>query len=907
MSSTTHPIQQEHFKDRAIFDPEAFDGVLATSTTPLADFRTALKTGDDNLRRLFSLGTPAHVLVPARSRFIDQLLVRVWKRFFGIQPDGLALVAVGGYGRGELHPGSDIDLLILLGVEQIDDFRKPLEAFLAFLWDVGLEVGQSVRTLDDCAREGAADITIATNLMEARLIAGPLALFQRMRELTGPDHIWPNRAFFEAKFQEQQNRHHKYYDTAYNLEPNIKEGPGGLRDLQMIGWVAKRYFGASTLHDLVERDFLNETEYSALIDCQNFLWKVRFALHDLTGRREDRLLFDYQCQLAKHFGYYDQGHDLAVEQFMQRYYRTIMELSRLNEMLLQLFEEAILLADDPGEPIPLNRRFQVRKGFIEVTRANVFLRYPSALLEIFLLLQQHPEIKGVRASTTRLIRDQRRLIDDKFRTDVRAKSLFMEILRQPSGLTHQLRRMNDYGVLAAYLPEFGRIVGRMQYDLFHTYTVDQHILFVVGNVRRFFLSEYAHEFPYCSVLIQQIPKPELLYIAAIYHDIAKGRGGNHSELGALDAEHFCRCHGLGEFDTRLVTWLVRNHLIMSLTSQKKDIHDPIVVNDFAHQIGDQMHLDYLFLLTVADVRATNPRLWNSWRESLLRELYAATRRALRRGLGNPIDKDERIKETQAQARLRLQTNGIDENRIKTVWREFSDDYFLRHSAYEIVWHTRAILKKSDDGHPLVVARQDAGRGGTELFIYTRDQDQIFATTTSTLDQLGLTVLDARIITSRSGHTLDSYTIVENSGKVIQDRTRIKEIVTELVNQLSRPAAPPKPPSRRKPRVLEHFHTPTQVTFTNDGANGRTVLELVTSDRPGLLGQIGQAFRECGIRLQNAKIATIGARAEDIFFITDQQNRPLREAHRYLVLRQSLIEHLDGRQKEPALDDGNSTA
>jgi len=879
--------------DQPIFDDTAFEHRLATLDNPLKVFREALKHGDETLKAWFYQGVPAWKLVPARARLIDRLLQRAWTRFFEPNAPDLALVAVGGYGRGELHPGSDVDIMILVdSPKRIDRHREALEGLLAFLWDIGLEVGQSVRTLADCVREGAANITVATNLMEARLLIGPTALFDQMRELTGPNHIWSNQAFFAAKREEQKRRYHKYHQTAYNLEPNVKEGPGGLRDLQMIGWVAKRHFGAATLHDLVDHGFLTEQEYKDLSDCQNFLWQVRFALHALTGRREDRLLFDYQRQLAHQFGYHDQGHNLAVEQFMQRYYRTVMELSRLNEMLLQLFEEAILLADDPGEPVPINRRFQARKGFLEVTRANVFLRYPFALLEIFLVLQQHPELKGVRAATIRLIRDHRRLIDDKFRNDVRAQSLFMEILRQPQGLTHQLRRMNQYGVLAAYLPEFGRIVGRMQYDLFHAYTVDQHTLFIVRNLRRFYVPEFAHEFPLCSTIIHKIPKPELLYIAGIYHDIGKGRGGDHSELGALDAEDFCRRHGLGQFDTDLVTWLVRNHLIMSLTAQKKDINDPEVINDFARRVGDHIHLNYLYLLTVADIRATNPNLWNSWRDALLRELYELTRRALHRGLGNPFDKEERIHEAQSQARARLLRQGLTDERIKMAWRSFSDDYFLRHSPDEIAWHTRTVLKKANDGRALVMARQDATRGGTEIFIYTRDQDNLFALITSVLDQLGLTVLDARIITSPCGYTLDSYTVLEASGEPIRNRGRIKEIVTSLRRQLNCPDARPLDPSRRPSRILRYFHTPTQVTFIDDEANGRTILEITTSDRPGLLCRIGRAFMACGIHLQNAKVATIGARAEDIFFITGPDNGPLRDAQQYVALREALVRHLD---------------
>ncbi len=880
----------------ALFDAAAFEGDLATAANPLASFRKLLKQSDARLREWFQAGIPAHELVPARARLMDELLQRAWLRYFEVDTSDLALVAVGGYGRGELHPGSDVDITILLDNEALETCRSGLENFLTFLWDIGLEVGHSVRTVEDCAREGAADITVATSLMEARLLTGSPDLFERMRVVTGPDRIWPDSAFFETKQQERCQRCHKYNETAFNLEPNIKDSPGGLRDLQMIGWVTKRHFGANTLQELVSHGFLSPSEYDELIECRNFLWQVRFALHALTGRREDTLLFEHQRRIAYQFGYEDREHNLGVEQFMQRYYRTVNALSRLNEMLLQLFGEAILLADDPDEPQPINRRFQVRRGYLEVVRPNIFLRYPFALLEIFLVLQQHPEIKGIRATTIRLIRDHRPLIDDKFRNDMRPRSLFMEILRQPYGVTQQLRLMNAFGVLPAYLPEFGHIVGRMQYDLFHAYTVDQHILFVVRNLRRFFLPQFAQELPHCSAIMERLPKPELLYIAGLYHDIAKGRGGDHSELGAQDVERFCRQHGLSSFDTRLVAWLVRHHLTLSLTAQKKDIHDPVVINEFARRMGDQLHLDYLYLLTVADIRATNPKLWNTWRASLLWQLYEATRRALRRGLDNPIDKEERIREVQAQTRQRLQVTKIDEQRINRVWEGFGDDYFLRHSADEITWHTRAILKKGHGAQPLVMARDDPVRGGTEIFIYTRDQDNLFALMTSILDQLGLTILDARIMTGHSGYTLDSFTVLENSGALIQDRLRIKEIVTTLLHHLNQPDAVPLLPSRHISRIQKAFQMPTWVSFREDTTNGRTVVELVSWDRPGLLCRVGQAFMECGVQLHNAKIATIGARVEDVFFVTDRENRPLNDPGKYATLRAALVEQLDSAEE-----------
>lgn len=890
------PVLPAPITSEPTFDVAAFERETAVATTPLALFRSLLQNSDALLVERFRQGVPAHELVAARARLMDELLQRVWLRFFEANAPDLALVAVGGYGRGELHPGSDVDIMILLDEQALENRRSGLEDFLTFLWDIGLEVGHSVRTVEDCAREGAADITIATSLMEARLLTGSPALFERMRVVTGPDRIWPDAAFFEFKRQERCQRCQKYNETAFNLEPNVKDGPGGLRDLQMIGWVAKRHFGAGTLRELIDHGFLSPREYEELIECRNFLWQVRFALHGLTGRREDNLLFDHQRRIAQMFGYRDQDHNLAVEQFMQRYYRTVNALSQLNEMLLQLFEEAILLADDSSEPHPINRRFQARRGYLEVTRPNVFLRYPFALLEIFLILQQHPEIKGIRATTIRLIREHQLLIDEKFRKDMRPRSLFMEILRQPHGVTLQLRLMNAYGVLPAYLPEFGQIVGRMQYDLFHAYTVDQHILFVVRNLRRFYLPQFAEELPHCNAIMDRLPKPELLYIAGLYHDIAKGRGGDHSELGAEDVERFCRRHGLSSFDTRLVAWLVRHHLALSLTAQKKDIHDPEVIHAFARRMGDQLHLDYLYLLTVADIRGTNPKLWNTWRASLLWQLYNATRQALRRGLDNPIDKEERIREVQALARRRLQATRIEEERINRVWESFGDDYFLRHGADEIAWHTRAILKKGHNDRPLVMARDDPGRGGTEIFIYTRDQDNLFALITSILDQLGLNILDARIITGHGGYTLDSFTVLEDSGAPIRERARIKEITTSLLHALNRPDATPPLPSRHISRIQRAFQMPTLVSFREDTANDRTVVELVSWDRPGLLCRVGKAFVECGVQLHNAKIATIGARVEDVFFVTDRENRPLNDPRKYATLREALVEQLDSGEE-----------
>ncbi len=871
-------------------DTRKLDSQLADGEAPIPLFRSVLKQTREALDKQFTEGAPVEQLVHARARAVDQVLQRIWPLCFTRHTEDIALVAVGGYGRGELHPCSDIDILVLLKQSNTSDLQDEIEKFLTTLWDVGLEIGHSIRSLNDCVSAAIEDITIATNLMESRLIAGSAELLHDLQQQTGSQAIWPSRAFFAAKWEEQIQRHHKYHDTAYNLEPNIKTGPGGLRDIQMIGWISKRHFGAATLHDLVTHNFLSEREYRALMDGQSFLWQIRFGLHSLTGRGEERLLFDHQRTLAIRLGYQDSEHELAVEQLMKRYYRTVMELSRLNEMLLQLFQEQILHADEPGEPIPINAHFQARKGFLEVTDPAVFRRHPSALLELFLTMEQHPELNGVRAETIRLVRDHRHLIDEKFRASRQNRELFLQILRQPRGVTHELRRMNRYGILAAYLPEFGRIVGQMQHDLFHVYTVDEHTLVTLRNLRRFTVPQYAHEFPLCNRIISHLPHPEILYIAALFHDIGKGRGGNHSELGAVDAEKFCTDHALGPYNTSLVTWLVKNHLVMSMTAQRKDISDPDVIHDFAAGVGDIDRLNHLYLLTVADIRATSANAWNSWKNALLVELYNGTKHILRRGIANRPLQQERIEVIKAQASQQLRRHTLPKPDFETLWDSFDDDYFLRYSADELVWHTCAILGCNEAELPLVLMRQTTRRGGTGIFIYTRVEENLFAHTASLLEQNGLTIVDARIITSRNGYTLNTLTVLEQDGEPISSSQRVHEIMASLHQGLKQPGTGQV--TRRVPRQLKCFPIPTTVSFTTDKTNRHTIMEVVTADRPGLLARLGFALREHGAAIQNAKIATIGERAEDIFFITDDINRPIDNPELLNRLAETIKRYLD---------------
>jgi len=875
--------------DPALFDHEVFTRALAaTPASELQVFKQTFKLGNQHLIDLFEQGESIDVLVHERAWFIDQLLLRAWD--LKIRMQELSLIAVGGYGRGELHPGSDIDLMILLPKRINPEMKARIEDFLRFLWDIGLEVGHSVRTVKDCIREASTDITVATNMMESRLLTGREDLYTEMKEATGPKKIWPTRKFFESKWNEQINRHQRYNDTDHNLEPNIKEGPGGLRDIQMIGWVAKRHFNARTLEELIEHGFLTREEFQILDEGNAFLSRIRFALHIISGRREDRLLFDYQRKVAEKFGYVSENNS-AIEKFMKQFYHTTSELARLNEMLLQHFQEAIIYANRKEKITSLNKRFQIRNNFIEARNKNIFRNYPFAMLELFLLKQQNPKIIGVRASTIRLIRESLHLIDDDFRKDIRNRSLFMEIIRQPRLIGHELRRMHRYGVLSAYMPEFAAIEGLMQFDLFHVYTVDEHILFVVQNLRYFTMEEHRERFPFAHTLMQTIPKQELLYLAGIFHDIAKGRGGDHSHQGKQDALTFCRNHQISEFDSRLVAWLVEHHLLLSKTTQREDISDPGVINRFAARVGDEMHLNYLYLLTVADINGTNPKLWNSWKAALMIDLYKNTQLALRRGLGNPIDKEERINEIRAQATLILKDNIKAETGIARIWSQLGDDYFIHHSPDEVAWHTRAISKASEKDLPLILIREMTDRGGTEIFIYMHDHDNIFSRATRTLDLLDLKIMDARIITSANGFTLDTFIVLEEDGENVKGKERKKDIQTMLHNNLVDFDKPIKTISRIKSRKLKNFPIPTHVNFSQDEKNGRTVMEVTATDRSGFLSAIGSALEQCGTRLQSAKIATYGERIEDIFFITDQNNRMITDEGQFAILRNAITEAL----------------
>ncbi len=866
------------------------DGVI--SPGPVA---TGLRVTREDIYRDFDRGVDIETLVHAQAELIDRVLQFSFTHFFDpAQRDRCGLVAVGGYGRSELLPGSDIDLMILLPKKADSKLQQSISAFLTFLWDIGLEVGHSVRTVKDCVAQGRSDVTVMTNMIESRLIQGSAELYARFQQAISPRKIWTSRQFFEAKLEEQKGRHQRFNDTAYNLEPNIKEGPGGLRDIQIIGWVAKRHFGAGSFHELVEHGFLTEAEYELLSAGQRHLWRVRFALHRLAGRREDRLLFDYQNRIATEFGFEAGEHNLAIEQFMQQYYRTIMELERLNEMLLQIFREEILLDGRKKKVTPLNERFNLRNDFIEVAHDEVFKQYPPALVELFLLISVNEHCAGVTASTIRLVREHLYLVDDAYRSNDEVNHLFMQLMSAPNGMTHQMRRMNSYGFLAAYIPAFARITGRMQYDLFHAYTVDQHTIFVIRNLRRFALKKHEDEFPFCNLVYSKLENPCLLYLAALFHDIAKGRGGDHSVLGAEEATAFCVQHKLNRKETRIVSQLVRDHLLMSVTAQRKDISDPDVVRDFARQVGSMNMLNYLYLLTVADIRSTNPKLWNNWKDALLRQLYRATKTVIRRGIDHAPDIDEIIQENRDAALEEMQELPFSKAQIDSVLDRVPGDYFLRHHPLEIRWHVDEILSHPEE--PILVSvRQATYTKNTKLFVYGDEVAHAFSQVTGTLGALGLSILNAEIITTRDNQIMDTFIIQDRNNQAVTDPGLIEQIKARLLVALQSDSIFQGESSLRIPRQLKVFDHPTEVQFEQDYLNSRTVMEISALDMPGLLSVIANVIAEMNINITHAKISTLGEKIDDIFYLTGEDGRGITDPSRLEQLRKRLIEALEARR------------
>ncbi|QIR14952.1 bifunctional uridylyltransferase/uridylyl-removing protein GlnD [Shewanella aestuarii] len=813
---------------------------------------------------------PIADIVKQRSSFIDNLLNTTWNNC-QLDQTAMTLIAVGGYGRGELLPHSDVDLLFLIESDLVCEQTKTrLGDFITYLWDAGLEIGHSVRTVEQTIEQGKADITIATNLIEARFLIGNATLFNQLYQRIRQDDFWPSAEFYKGKKEEQNQRHSKA--SAFDLEPNIKSCPGGLRDIQTIAWVAMRHFDAANLSELVEHDFLEASELEELIECQDFLWEIRFALHITANRNENRLLFDLQRQVASLLGYED-ATQLAVEQMMKRYYRTVRRIMELNQMLLQLFKRATLGHIKALEVRPINSQYQRRGRYIEVLDDTLFAENNEEILRLFLHVAKNSNIEAVYAPTLRLLRNARRSLKAPLQDNPACRKVFMEILKHPRGIS-AFSLMHRHGILSSYLPAWRNIEGQMQFDLFHAYTVDEHTHRLLLNIERFSQAEQKDEFPLGAVLINQLPKKGLLVLGAIFHDIAKGRGGDHSKLGANDALEFCKLHGLNDHDGRLVAWLVENHLVMSVTAQRRDISDPAVVADFADKVHDAVHLSYLYCLTVADICATNEKTWNNWKGSLLRDLYFSTQRVLARGKEKPIDEQARVDETQAKAKKELLRRGIKEKDMHALWARFKPEYFIRHQPNQVAWHSEAIIKHNHND-PLVLISKHTTRGGTELFVYSKDRPKLFATVMTVLDNKNINVHDANIMTSIDNYALDTFVILEQDGEPIVQLSRIQSIRKALEKALA--SENPKLPKFRKlARIMKPFNVPTHVSFLPSIRQDTSMMELIALDSPGLLAKVGDILYRCDIVLLAAKITTIGERAEDFFILQTHDGHALND-------------------------------
>jgi len=826
-------------------------------------------------------------LVKARASFIDQILTQLWRHYqLDLDPQ-LALIAVGGYGRGELHPYSDIDLLILTSSRLSKQQQDKIGQFITVLWDLRLEVGHSVRTIKETISIGREDITVATNLLEMRFLTGNQPLFDELTVDVSKDNFWPSKDFFQAKRQEQQSRHAQYHGTAYNLEPNLKANPGGLRDIQTIGWVAKKHFRTRTMRELVAHQYLTEDEYQELMEGESYLWQMRFALHIVAGRNENRILFDYQPAVAEFLGFGDDGKP-SVERMMKRFFRTVQRVSELNEMLLQHFDGSILKSHSKFKILPLDDVFESQGHLIYATDKAVFARREN-ILRLFWHIAEQPHIQGIHSDTLRLLRQVRRRLMGDLQDYQGCRDLFLAIIRHPHGMDRAITLMHRHGILAAYLPAWRNIVGQMQFDLFHAYTVDEHTHRLLKNLHRYSEAEFANEFPLCTDIVKRLEKPELLYLAGIFHDIAKGRGGDHSELGALDAREFGKMHKLSEFDTKLIVWLVEQHLLMSVTAQRRDIHDPAVIAEFAEKVRDETRLNYLYCLTLADIRATNDNLWNDWKGSLLRELYLGTQKAFRRGLEKPMDLRDQIREHQTEALRLLQDLGIPESSIQPLWSKFKADYFARYNPRLIAWHTEHILRHAYPHKPLVLISPTAMRGGTQVFIYTADQPKLFARIVAALDSKKVSIFDAQIMTNKEGYAMDTFVVLEQNGNAVTASSRINSIKSALEQAIAKPELVLSGKIRVN-KQLKAFHVPPKVTFLAGNNKHRTMLELAALDMPGLLASIGQVFAQCDINIHAAKITTIGERAEDFFMISTHEDNAL-SADEQANLRRVLVDQL----------------
>nr|WP_217434907.1 [protein-PII] uridylyltransferase [Marinifaba aquimaris] len=824
---------------------------------------------------------PASKIVMGRAFYIDSLIRHLWRLYKLDQVKDLSLIAVGGYGRGHLNFHSDIDLLVLSKSSLKDEAKSNLSLFITLLWDIGLDIGSSVRTLKEANSLGKQDITIATNMLESRLITGCSKVFEKLTKAISHRSFWPSDKFFTAKYDEQKQRHEKFNGTSYNLEPNIKENPGGLRDIQMIGWIAKKHFKVADGNELVQEDFLLPEELLELQDCRKFLWRMRCALQMVANRSENRLLFEYQPDVAKMLGY-GQG-KASVEKMMKEYFIMARRITELNEMLLQYFVEEILGSFNQRKSEQIDDDFDLYNGLLRINTTNAFDK-PENILMMFLTVANTPDIKGLHSVTIRQLRIARRFFEreEELCHIPECRQVFLQLIKHPEFFGQAWDMMHKYGIMAIYSHDWEHIVGLMQFDLFHAYTVDEHTHRLVKNIYRYTQPHYNHEFPRCSKICDEYPKMELLYLAAIFHDICKGRGGDHSELGAMAVRDFMNLHSFSGVDTELVSWLVESHLLISTVAQRKDIHDPEVIDEFVDTVQDESRLSLLYALTLADIRATNASLYNQWKASLMRDLFLNTQKVLRSGKSKGPSLPARIEQRQNDTLSDLMSSGFDKEAIYQLWQGFDNEYFVRYTPKQISWHCEHILNAEDD-EPLILIDNQIHRGATTVFVYCADKPFLFSTIATLLDRKNFNVHSAEILSTTQGKAIDSFFILDNDDTLLTEQ-RFKDARDAVLEALDK-GAPKDTFAGRIPRQIKQFHVPTKVYWLHNNDTSRTYMELEALDTPGLLSKIGRVFLDNKITIHTAKVSTIGERAEDFFIVSNQEGLALTETEKHSLSEQ----------------------
>lgn len=843
----------------------------------LSQFKETLK------QRLMS-GEEIISLISSLNQHIEAIIVKHWRQHIipsANQP--ISLIALGSLARNELQPYSDVDLLLL--TQSPDQYQTQIANFIQALWDSGLQVGHQVTDIAHCIALADTELTVISSLMDMRLIEGCAKQFDELRYKLSPTQTWPSKQFFNAKWQEQSKRHKKFDATAYNLEPDIKQGPGGLRDLQMIIWIAHRHYGEQNLAQLFSSQLINDKEYKSLLSCQLYLWRVRFALHLLAGQAQERLVFSYQKNLADCFSFKDKKDELAIEQFMKQFYQHIKIVRELNELLLQLFRERIFKTASIDQQF-ISHSFFIRNGYLDITEPNAFKKVPRRLLTSFILSYTRSDIIGLSGNSMRLIRNNNYLVDSNFRKDSKINKLFIKILNTPENIYELLRSLHRFGILNRYIPEFANVSGQMQYDLFHVYTVDQHSLFVIKNVADFFNKEKSDLLTY--ELIQTIAPYYPLFIAALFHDIGKGQGGDHSLIGEKIALRFCQRHKIARAETDIICFLVKHHLLMSHTAQRKDIDDPNVIQQFCDVVQSQNYLNHLYLLTIADIKATNPAIWNSWKASLLKQLYFKAKKQF--SITNNSDEASLVQQVKQDALLLLQP--IKKELILALWSNIKNSYFLQFPANIIATHTRAILQSQT--FPLILIHPHHTGCGSQIIIYMQQCPSRFAITTTIISNSQLSIVEAKISKCKNGFALDSYVVLCEDQQAQLTNKKGEALKQTLLNHLTPPISIPNQIIRQQSRRQKQINLKPKISFIKDHYKSRTELHLVMIDKSGLLATISNIFTALDIEIHNARISTSSEHVEDSFHIS-YQGKPLSEALEH-QLTKALISSLAPHSK-----------